>query len=575
MPKAGLARPPTALCGLLFVNVLVWGPTVLYGFVFDDLVNVVANPWIRDLGNLPRAFLSHAAGFDPGLHTSFFRPGMHTIYALVYALAGPQPWAFHSVNVALHLGNVGLVYVLTEALLERPKGRDGARSIPLVTAAIFSVHPVHTEAVAWIAGVSDLSYTFFGLGALILYVRSFEHARLAMGAGVLVFLGLLCKETAAAIPAVMLLLEWVQVRRGASAAVRGALTRLAPSIAAGGGYLALRVSALGSFAPSAAEHPYGVADLLSTAAGLLARYFGLLAAPIRLETARSIPTDAGFLDPIVLLGVIAAVGVVVLTARLGRSTFATAALGVAVLPILPVLYLPAIEGGVSLLGERYLYLPVLGAAWVLAFALDAVRRGLGAGPRGGAPASAAILLVCVPAVVARSGVWSDSLTLWTDAAAKSPGNAAAQEGLCFALYEARRFPEALSACERALALDASRVDARVNRATTLLVLGRASEAISEFDTALAMRPGDAGALVNRGLTCMTLGRTEEAIRSYRRAISVHPDNAEAHNMLGVALFRSGDPEAARSHLEEAVRLAPDALEYRTNLEVVRGASGRR
>jgi Flp pilus assembly protein TadD len=74
---------------------------------------------------------------------------------------------------------------------------------------------------------------------------------------------------------------------------------------------------------------------------------------------------------------------------------------------------------------------------------------------------------------------------------------------------------------------------------------------------------------------MTLGRTEEAIRSYRRAISVHPDNAEAHNMLGVALFRSGDPEAARSHLEEAVRLAPDALEYRTNLEVVRGASGRR
>lgn len=570
MPREWMTRPSLALCGLLVLNAVLWGPTLRCGFVFDDLVNIVGNPWIRDWGELPRAFLGHAAGFDPGFHTSFYRPAMHAIYAVAYALAGPQPWAFHLVNLVFHTSNVLLVYVLTRALVERLGRRFDPKLLPFVAAVVFSVHPVHTEPVAWIAGVTDLSYTFFGLSALVVYVRSFRLPRLAIGAGALIFIGLLSKETAAAIVIVMLLLEALEAGSDRAWSIRAAALRLAPAAAASVLYLVLRITALESLAPSAVAHPHGLGNLVSAAAGLMARYIGLLVAPIRLDAMRMIPVDAGFGDPAVLAGMVVGVALVVLAVRFRRSPLPLLAISVAVLPILPVLYVPSIEGGASLLGERYLYLPVLGVGWGLGLVLDAMRRRRAWGTRASIAVFGGIVLASAPVVIARSRVWSDSLRLWTDAVEKSPDNAASHEGLCFALYDAGRFEEALASCERAITLDPSRVDARINRATALLASGRASQALAEFDSLLALRPDDAGALVNRGLACMALGRFDEAVRSYRRALAVHPRFAEAHNVLGVALYRSGRRDEGLRHIEEAVRLAPDNAEYRENLEAGRG-----
>src|SRR6185369_14772203 len=113
--------------------------------------------------------------------------------------------------------------------------------------------------------------------------------------------------------------------------------------------------------------------------------------------------------------------------------------------------------------------------------------------------AAVLVLGGSAAVLARTPVWKDSLTLWTDAVSKSPDSAAAHENLCYALYTAGRFEEALASCARALALDPGRRDARINHATALLALGRAAEAREELAGLDVPQ-----ALVQRGLACMML-----------------------------------------------------------------------
>ena len=572
MSKYDLSRPAAALPVLTILTLGVWGWSIGNGFVFDDLANILGNPWIKDWGLLPQAFQQHAAGFDPGYSTSFYRPMMHVLYAIVYAVAGARPWAYHLLNVAFHLLAVLGVYVLVRAVLARWSDRARHPLVPLVAAIVFSVHPVHSEPVLWVAGITDLSYTAFGLLALIACVRAFRNARLAPVAGALLLVSLLCKETGAVILLLMVLLEWIEARGSGSWTPRAALLRLAPALAAFGGYMVLRLAALGSFAPSAAQHPLGVVELAASASGLFARYLALLAVPVQLNVMRAIRLEDTLTEPLALAGLAAGVLLAGTAYRFRRSPIAVLSVAFAALPILPVLYVPAIESGGSVFGERYLYLPVLGIGLALGLALDAARRRF----EWGLPAAIGVMTLFVgwgaTAAVERTGAWSSSLNLWADAAKKSPDSAAVQEGLCFALYSAGRFPRAVDACARALALDPERADARINHATALLALGRAREAKDEFDVVLSSRPASAPALVNRGLACMMLGQPDEAMSSYRRALEIDPNYAEAYNVIGVALARAGRRDEALAHFERAVRLAPENSEYRNNLQTIKGGN---
>ncbi len=572
--RGDLSRPAAALPLLTILTVGVWGWSIGNEFVYDDLANILRNTWIKDWTLLPQAFRHHAAGFDPSYSTSFYRPMMHVLYAIAYAAAGAQPWAYHLLNVAVHLLNVLGVYMLVRAVVAR--WSDPARHpyLPLVAAIVFCVHPVHTEPVLWVAGITDLSYSAFGLLALISGVRAFRSPAFAPAAGALLLGSLLSKETAAVIPLLMILFEWIERRRGSSWTPRAALLRLAPALAALAAYLGLRLSALGSFAPSAAQHPQRAVELAASASGLFARYLATLVAPVRLTVMRSIRLEDGFTEPLAVAGLAAGAALAVVTFRWRRSAIVVLSVAFAALPILPVLYVPAIESGQSVFGERYLYLPVLGVGLALGLVLEEARRRFAWGLTAAVGVMTLLVGWGAAAAVVRTGVWSNSVNLWTDAARKSPDSAAAQEGLCFALYSAKRITEALDACGRALALDPSRADARINRATALLALGRAREAKDEFDAALAIRPDSPDAHVNRGLACMVLGQPEEAMLSYRRALEADPGFAEAHNVIGVALARAGRRNEALAHLERAVHLAPENQEYKDNLRFLRDESPR-
>ncbi len=187
-----------AFAGLAVINFAVWGSAIFNDFVFDDLTNVVANNWITGWRQLSNAFTHQVVGFDPAYNTSFYRPLMHVLYAAAYGVAGRQPWAFHLLNVTLHVAAVLCAYVFTRAVLVRWSDPARYRFLPLIAALIFSVHPAHTEAVAWIAGITDVSYTVFGLAALILYMRALTRTAISWASALFLVAAMLSKETGAA-----------------------------------------------------------------------------------------------------------------------------------------------------------------------------------------------------------------------------------------------------------------------------------------------------------------------------------------------------------------------------------------
>lgn len=555
------------------VALVTYANTLPHGFVFDDIDTIVENRWIRSPGHLLAIFATHVAGFDPEFAANYYRPMMHTLYMATYAVAGLQPFSFHLVNVVLHALVTLLGFFVARALLTRlaPATSGSLRSwtaIPVVTGLLFATHPVHSEAVAWLAGITDLSFSAFGMLCVLTYVRAW-HPRGSVVAAAWLVLACFSKETALAVVLVLAAVEVAQVLARRSP-VAGAASRMAPLALAVVVYLAARWAALGGLAPNDGPHRYDAFTSVLAAVQLFGAYVKMLVIPVPLNALHVFHPPASLLASGVLLG-LAAVGVFVAAVWFARHRpVPLVALVWTAAPLLPVLYTRVL--GDVVFAERYLYFPSFGFTLLLACLWSAGTERLGRWHTVSRNTLVAAPLVVVVAygagTVWRNPVWRDHLSLWSDAVRKSPGSAAAHEYLGFALYDAGRLTEAAESCRRALALDPTRVDARINLGNALAALGDFGGAAQALDEALRQQPRSVQALTTRGLVYMATGQPDLALESYRTALGFDPNSAEAHNVLGVALARLGRVEDAVRELREAVRLAPDRPEYRDNVRVL-------
>jgi tetratricopeptide (TPR) repeat protein len=434
----------------------------------------------------------------------------------------------------------------------------------LAAGLLFATHPVHSESVAWVSGISDLSYAAFALWAFLVYIRAEQAGTVGyLLAGVLFFAATLCKEPA------LMLLPLIMVHEAVYRGARGTTfrpgfgARWLPLSIAAVLYFILRFHVLGGFAPGPRSIPHALLASILSGLDLFVRYLYTLVLPVNISALHTFRPVETLLDVRALAGLAVAVGVAIAAWSLRRHPVAAVGLAFIVLPLLPALYIPALGEGVFF--ERYLYLPVLGFAILLT---QGAREAINRWP--GSKMGVAALLILVffaytAGSMSRNRVWRDNLSLWTDTARKIPDSAVAQEYLCFAEYDAGRPRDALQSCRRALELDKGRTDARINLATTLSVLGDLDGAIREFQEVLRRRPGSAQANTNLGLVYMAKGRADLAIDSYRNALRANSYYAEAHNNLGVALAMTGRRLEAIAEFSAAVRLAPDNREFASNL----------
>lgn len=180
----------------------VYFNTLFNGFVMDDHFLVLENRWIRDVRYIPEMFTRGVWEFR-GEVSSYYRPLIHVMYLATYHIFGLRPWGFHLENILLHGSISVLVYLILLKTLKE-SGHPSSLVPAFVASMLFATHPIHTEAVAWVAGIIDLSFTFFSLLAFLFHIRSREGMRGSqLLAAVSYFTATLCKETALILPVIL------------------------------------------------------------------------------------------------------------------------------------------------------------------------------------------------------------------------------------------------------------------------------------------------------------------------------------------------------------------------------------
>ncbi|MBI5694847.1 MAG: tetratricopeptide repeat protein [Nitrospirae bacterium] len=515
---------------ILLVCAAAFGNTLWCGFVSDDYEQVVKNPWLRDFGHLREIFTTNAWAME-GKLLNFYRPLMHVFYLLTFQVFGLAPWGFHLVNLLFHAGVSVLVFLVTARLLDvhRP-GR--AHTLPALAAAVlFAVHPIHTESVAWIGDITDLSYSLFYLTAFYLYVsytgRDRQGAGLLAASALSFFAAALCKETALTLPLIILAYD-VLSPRGLNPITRRTLYTYIPFAAAVAIYFALRFNALGGVTPVRYYEGLGAYGYMLNVIELFGRYVTKLLLPVNLNAYYVFHPVHSITEPVVLVSIAILSALVAFAVMHRRDRPMLLGLAFFVLPLLPAFYIYGI--GVSVFAERYLYLPVFGAVLILAAALDRLID---------RPAQfrAALALLCAVAAVYtvmsvdRNRVWVDNKTLWTDAVAKAPDAAIPHYNLGLIYTEEGRHDKAVEHLKAAVAARPDYVEAHTNLAAAYAMSGMLDDAIREGRAALALDPTHYKAWYNLGMDLTDKGEHAEAANAFMKAAEFGPDDPEFRKLL--------------------------------------------
>ena len=519
----------TALIGLALavLTVAVYVPVRDFGYIeVDDPAYVSENPQVR--AGLTGAGVVWA--FTSG-HAANWHPITWLSHMLDVELFGLNPGAHHLVNVALHVTGVLLLLML----LVRLTGdiwRSG------FVAAIFALHPLHVESVAWVAERKDVLSGVFWMLTLWAYVAyAAAPTRMRMLRVAVVFgLGLMTKPMLVTLPVVLLLLDLWPLRRWSWDArsalaplIREKLLLFALSTAAGVITLVVqdRAGAVASLEAVSAGQRLSVASV-GTASYLLKFVW---------------PTNLSFLYPL---------PEIIPPSTIAWSTLALAVVtGIAlrVVSIRPavwvgwVWYLVTLfpvsgvfQTGVQAIADRYMYLPMIGISIFVVWAIP----GLGK-HRVARYACVALSVGVVMAMAVQTSrvlpVWRTNSSLWTNAMMQSLGigEYEARIKLGRTLLAERRFDEARDHFGRAVRLQPGSSEAHYGLGLTYLHARRPAEAISPLEEAVRLAPGDTNARADLAAACVFTGRLKDAVREYRTLIEMRPAETRYKTALDTVL----------------------------------------
>jgi tetratricopeptide (TPR) repeat protein len=533
------------------------------GFVYyDDPVYVTENRWV--LAGLTWDSLWQAWTTE---HGGNWHPLTGMSHMLDCQLFGRAPSGHHATSLLLHVANTILVWLL----LGRMTGSTWRSAL---VAALFGLHPLHVESVAWVSERKDVLSTLFWLLATLAYagyVRAPGRARLALVA-VALAVGLAAKQMLVTLPLTLLLLDyWPLGRLTTGRALWPLIREKIPLllIAAAACVVTLVVqSRVGAVKPLAMV-PFGAR--VENAIVAYVAYLWKMVWPRWLAVLYPHPLSGLPLWEVAASGLL----LVLVTAVAIRERVRRPYLLVGWLwylgTLVPVIGL--VQIGDLAMADRYTYVPLIGIFIAIAWALPAP---------GGAPLSRFLvpgavglaLIACLLLTRRQVGFWRDSISLYEHALAVREDNPTMHGNLSAALQLAGRGDEAKAHALRCIELTGTCPDGHQNLAWVLLEEGRIEEAIAHFEEVRRLRPGWAGAEYGLGNALGRLGRDTEAAAHYAEAVRLSPDFQAAHFNLANKLGRLGRDAEAEQHYLEALRLEPDYAGAHHNLATLYLKAGR-
>jgi tetratricopeptide (TPR) repeat protein len=593
-------RRPAAVLGLLAVATgVLYSGSLYFGFVWDDIPQIVNSPIVRSWANLPRAFSSDL-WYHVARHQVYYRPLFVVWSMLNYSLFGLRPWGWHLGAIVAHVAAVAAVFWLARKLkLEYWTA--------VLAAALFALHPIHIEPVAWVSAASDTMVTLFVALAFCFFLNG--RARCAnrilwqAGSWVLLACALLTKEMAVAFAGLVAVYAWLYPEGKAAPWRRratSALWEVLPYVAITAAYVFVRSHALAR-ATGQFDAQHGLLDMFRTLPLVLALDLRQMIVPLGLTGLYYTPYVTAMSAGRVLLPAVGLAAVAGLLWHWNRqerdNTVAFAALWMLV-GLAPALYLRNFGNG-DFVRDRYLYLPSIGFVILLALAvrkLPAWRRWNAATMQG--CAVLALCLAYVTASVAQQVYWASELLVWTRGQELYPGNPYALVGLAAEYSERGAYDRAIELAETAVREHPDYGYGTLALAESYVRAGRFGEGRKWLDRFLAATPGYAStetgmsvlaglygrmgdydraleycsailrqepdlysAVYNCGNTHLLAGQYQEAERLLMQAVAMAPEQAAPRHFLGRALLADGRNREAEPYLEAAAVMDPSVWDY--------------
>ena len=560
---------------LLVVAVfLVFGQTLHFNFVnYDDDVYVYKNPSVQT------GISFQTAGWAfTHVVSGHWHPLTVLTLMLDSSIYGSRAGGFHLTNVLLHSAAVVLLFLVLAQM-------TGALWRSAFVAAVFAVHPLRVESVAWVSERKDvLSGVFFMLtvAAYARYTRKPSSLPRYVTALLLFAMGLMSKSMLVTLPFVLLLLDYWPLGRfakpeppNAGAAPPGARNRFpiplrlllekAPFFA-----LSAAACVIQMHANQKGIIPTMKLPLLACICNALvscAAYLGEMIYPAGLAVLYPHPGSnlpAWEILLAILLLVAISTGVVV-----WRRSHPYLLVGWLWYLGMLVPVIGVIQAGLQAHADRYTYLPQIGLYLALTWAFVEWRLPQSLHNRRFAHgfASAVVIPFLIFRSHAQTGFWRDSQSLWVHTLGCTKDNKTAHTNLGNILAEQGHSEEAIAHFLKAIQIDPADWIAHYDLGSVLYQQGHAGEAIGQFRMALQINPACVEAHYNLGLALQFQGQTGEAIDQYREALKLNPADTQSLNNLGYALFRQGRTEEAIDQYREALRVDPNNESARKNLDV--------
>ena len=564
----GLSSParwsdPALVSLLALAAVLPYLNTLLNAFVYDDLTQVLNNPYIVNFRHLGQIFGSSVWSYigQQGV-TNYYRPLMTFGYLLCYQAFGKVAFGFHLVNVVLHAGVVCILFALSLALFKR-------RDLAFAAALVFALHPAHTESVAWIAAVTDVELTFFYLLTFLLFVRIAEpgggRSNRTLAAMALCFaLALLSKEQALTLPLLATIYEHLYRDDRNSTSWTQKFARYRALWVLAGAYFIIRVQLLGALAPVNQMPALSWAQAVYSALALSGQYIAKMLWPRTLCAFYVFHPSKTPLDSRALAGLAAgllvAAAFVALWKRSRMASFGFIWFFATLLPVLNARWMAA-----NVFAERYLYLPSVGLCWVFGWCAVSLwgvasRRSRRL-RRAVAAVFAAILILCAARIVTRNRDWQNDVRLYTRTLIQQPEAYEILNNLGAIYWTQGRAQAARREWTDALSLHEQNTIVLNNLGLYYSREKKYAEAVSYFKRAMLLKPAYTDPHLNLGVTYAKMGQDEAAELQLRAATALAPLNVRAHNELGELYLKMNEMDLAAQQFRLSARSEPNIMAF--------------
>ena len=556
------------LCLIMVILAVFW-PVKNYEFInFDDDLYVTDNPYVKAGLTLKSVIWAFTT-----MHANNWHPLTWLSHMLDRELYGLNPGGHHLTNLLFHIGNTLLLFLVLKRM-------TGALWRSSFVAALFALHPLHVESVAWVAERKDVLSTLFWILTMWAYFWYTEQPRLDRYLLVLLLfaLGLLSKPMLVTLPFILLLLDYWPLGRFQFGQLNGhhnphSSKSISPCnqrsltfrlVLEKAPFFAL--SAVSSFLTFFAQQKGGAVksfelfsfgNRIGNALVSYVNYIGKMIWPHHLALLYPHPGALPIWQVIGASLLLVCVSVVAI-----RSARRHPYLMVGWLwylgTLVPVIGL--VQVGMQAMADRYTYVPLIGLFVMIAWGIPNILLRLGCRRIVLAILADLLLLTLTAIAMLQVKHWHNSVTLFKHSLKVTVDNYIIHNNLGIALAARGKDEEAIAHYVEALRIKPYFVEAHNNFGNALVRQGKYREAIYHYAECLRIMPDLAKAHSNLGVALSRQGRYQEAIVHYEEALRIKPDYADAHYNLGNALALQGKYQEAIAHFAEALRIIPDFAE---------------